>query len=388
GLAHTVTQRIANSAPEFVFSYARQNKEGEQRPSPLLARIFGTNYKTLSTHDLRAQLHGEEPALLAQELERLYQSSEIAHWPQDRAAGGASILKEQAACPFQAFATRRLQAKPLNRAEWGLSAMDRGNLIHRILENIWSPKTPETFRMTGLEDLKQVMAAQRLDEVLRYHISHAFAGLMKENAGDAWMTSYLESEQQRLLVRLREWMQCEAERLPFEVERREEELKDVHVGGLKLNLRADRIDLLPDGSRLLIDYKTGDVSAADWQGERMKEPQLPLYAIYGNVENVSGLLFARIRAGKTEFAGHVANAQAQFEAGLTAKSPLVNKPYNIKMREGWQRALLGLAEEFLRGEASVDPKEGPKTCKYCPLPGLCRIAELDLATDGEEPDDE
>ncbi|HZU09307.1 MAG TPA: hypothetical protein VFA02_05340, partial [Pseudacidobacterium sp.] len=47
GLAHTVTQRIANSAPEFVFSYARQNKEGEQRPSPLLARIFGTNYKTL-----------------------------------------------------------------------------------------------------------------------------------------------------------------------------------------------------------------------------------------------------------------------------------------------------------------------------------------------------
>jgi ATP-dependent helicase/nuclease subunit B len=387
-LARTVTQRIASSAPEFVFSYARQNKEGEQRPSPLLAPVFGTNHKALSTHDLRAQLHPGESVMRAQDLDTLIQSSEIAPWPQDRAAGGASILKEQAACPFQAFATRRLQAKPLDRAEWGLSAMERGNLIHKILENIWSPETPEAFRMTCLEDLKQVLAAQRLDEVLRYHISNAFTGLVNENADDPWMTSYLESEQQRILVRLREWVQCEARRQPFKVERREEELKDVHVGGLKLNLRADRIDLLPDGSHLLIDYKTGNVSAADWQGERMKEPQLPLYAVYGNVENVSGLLFARIRAGSTGFVGRVANAQEQFQADLTAGSALMSQPYNNSMKEGWQRALLVLADEFLRGEASVDPKEGPETCKYCPLPGLCRIAELGLAVNGEEPDNE
>jgi ATP-dependent helicase/DNAse subunit B len=45
------------------------------------------------------------------------------------------------------------------------------------------------------------------------------------------------------------------------------------------------------------------------------------------------------------------------------------------MRDAWQEALLHLAEEFLRGEASVDPKHGAETCKYCPLPGLCRIAE-------------
>jgi ATP-dependent helicase/nuclease subunit B len=387
-LALTVTERIANSAPEFVFSYARQNKEGEQQPSPLIAHVLGTNPKALSTSDMRAKLHLEQPAFSAQEMETLIQSSEIAVWPQEQVAGGASTLKEQAACPFQAFATRRLAAKPLNRAEWGLTAMARGSLIHKILEDIWSPETPEAFRMTGLEDLKRTLAAGRLDEVLRYHINHAFAELVKENAGDPWMTAYLESEQQRMLVRLREWMQCEAQRQPFTVERREEQLKDVHVGALKLNLRADRIDLLPDQSRVLIDYKTGKVSPADWQGERMKEPQLPLYAVYGNVENVGGLLFAQIRAGETGFVGRVANAQAQLQADLAASSALVNQPYNNSMREGWQRALLALAEEFLRGEASVDPKEGAKSCQYCPLPGLCRIAETGTAVDGEEADHE
>jgi RecB family exonuclease len=268
-----------------------------------------------------------------------------------------------------------------------LTAAERGSLLHHVLESIWSTDTPEPFRMVALADLKQVIASGRLDEALRFHIGNTFAPLAQKNADDPWMQAYLESEQRRLLIRLREWMECEAQRQPFEVIAREQRLDDVSVGDLKLHLRADRIDALPDGTRLILDYKTSDVSTKKWRGERPDEPQLPLYAVYGNVENISGLLFARIRAGKTAFVGRVADARQQLQENLSASSPLVNEPFDDSMRDGWQQALWQLAEEFLHGEASVDPKDGASTCQYCPLPGLCRVAETNRVLDeGEDID--
>lgn len=384
-LGHTITMRISNSAATCIFSYARQNKEGELRPSTLLSAVLPAHTQAVSTHSLRKQWEIDgtvKPRVL---LEDSIAESEVTPWPVDRSAGGADVLKAQAACPFQAFATRRLMARPLNRTEWGLNAAERGKLLHQIMEHIWSPETEESFRMTTLDDLNKVIAQQRLDAVLQHHIDNAFRSLLYKNADDSWMQAYFASEQQRLLIRLREWMREEAARKPFEVVAREEKLSDVSVGDLKLNLRADRIDSLPDGTHLLLDYKSGQVSTAGWSGERPDEPQLPLYAVYGNVEDVSGLLFAQIRAGETRIVGRVANAQQQLRADLTTTSALVTLPYDESMREGWQHSLMRLAEEFLNGEASVDPKYSGKTCMYCALPGLCRIAEAGtLPENGDE----
>jgi hypothetical protein len=44
------------------------------------------------------------------------------------------------------------------------------------------------------------------------------------------------------------------------------------------SLRLDRIDRLNDGSLLVIDYKTGDVSPKSWDLPRPDDVQLPLYA--------------------------------------------------------------------------------------------------------------
>jgi ATP-dependent helicase/nuclease subunit B len=384
-MALTVTLRIAESAPECIFSHALQNKEGELRPSPVLAATFrDTNLEEISAADFRKRINVPEFLSLNSQAESTVIPSQIAPWPADRVAGGADVLKDQGACPFRAFAKRRFATQPLNRTEWGLDAAQRGNLLHSVLEAIWSPQSPEQFRMLSLYDLKNVIAAGRLDETLRYHIGIVFESLVREHAEDSWMQAYLESEQRRLLIRLREWMRYEADRLPFTVEKREERLDNVSVGDLKLNLRADRIDELPNGSHLLIDYKTGEVSASAWKGERPDEPQLPLYAVYGNVENVIGLLFAQIRAGKTEFVGRVENARQTLLTGLKPVNSLVNQPYDKQMHDAWQQALLQLAEEFLHGEASVAPKHGADTCKYCPLPGLCRVAEADLANEPED----
>ena len=64
----------------------------------------------------------------------------------------------------------------------------------------------------------------------------------------------------RLARLLDKWLrEHEAKRVPFTVEATEKKLDEVSVGGLKLRLRADRIDALENGQRLLLDYKTGEV---------------------------------------------------------------------------------------------------------------------------------
>jgi probable DNA repair protein len=374
-LAKSVTARIAASAPVVVFSHAERNQDGELRSSPLLPS------------DTAWQRAPASPVLLDHEahpLDEIEDQTGSIAWPLDRSPGGSEVLKHQAACAFQAFATKRLRAEPLNRGHWGLSAAERGILLHKTLEKIWSP---ENGALHSLEDLQSAVREEKLDSILAAAIAEVFSQF--ETVDDIWMRAYLLSEQRRLQLRLEEWMRVEAARVPFKVIASEEKLNDVDVGGLKLKLRADRIDELENFDRLLIDYKTGEVSPRDWKLPRPNEPQLPLYAVFGNVEDVCGVLFASIRAEKTGFRGVVADLNSQLFANTKPTSALGNTPYTDKTRDEWQDALLALATDFLRGEAAVNPKYGKDTCKYCSLPGLCRVAEVrnlleDKATEGSE----
>lgn len=358
-LAKAVTARIAASAPVVYFSHAERDKDGELRASPLLPwDAEWQNVQSLPAIDRQGQ-----PLEVIEE-----RSGEIA-WPQDRSPGGADVLKYQAACPFKAFATKRLRAEPLNRNDWGLSAAQRGTILHTTLEKIWSPSGGA---LHSLDDLQSAIREGRLTGILIAAIAEVFAQF--DAIDEPWMRAYLSSEQRRLLVRLEDWMNEEAGRVGFQVIACEKKLPDVSVGGLKLRLRADRVDQVNRVERLLVDYKSGMVSTGVWQPPRPTEPQLPLYAVFGNVENVRGVLFARIRAGDTCFSGSVTNVRSQLFAKRS--SSRVKSDYTNSVKDEWHEALLALASEFLRGEAVVNPKEGKKTCEYCPLPGLCRIAEI------------
>jgi hypothetical protein len=55
----------------------------------------------------------------------------------------------------------------------------------------------------------------------------------------------------------------------------------------------------------------------------------------------------------------------------------------------WQATLTNLAEAFRAGDARVDPKEFPHTCKHCGLQALCRVHERQpqVADEGGEGDE-
>lgn len=372
-LALAVTTRLLRSAPQVVFSYAQHNDEAELRPSPLLTGIFA------DTRPQPATTLVSSPGPHRGESLDVIPDAPLQPWPNERPAGGADVLKRQAACPFQSFATKRLAAAPLEAADWGFSPAERGALLHKVLERLFSQSLHTS------DELLAARAAGEIPALLDRHIDAAFRDLAQ--ASGAWEEAYRAAEKRRLRVRLEEWLACEAERLPFTVEGTERKLTGVRIGDLLLDLRADRIDRLPDGSRLVIDYKTGRISPAAWSGDRPAEPQLPLYAVAGNVENLSGVLFAKIQAGETGFDGRIRDARAQLFADLKPPRKLVSDPFTPAMRDEWSRALHALAQEFLQGESAVSPRE-PEVCRTCPLPALCRKAELHLADADDEDEDD
>ena len=360
-----------------VFSHAERNKDGELRPSPVIDHV-APGFRWQSSAELLQEIGATAPRHEPAKLEGIRDASATIAWPVEQCAGGATVLRDQAACPFRAFAAKRLNAEPLNRGDWGLSAMQRGALLHEVMERLWSP---ERGAMHTLGDLRTAIADGRLGAIVDQAIAEVFVPLAKKHGGDAWMSAYLASEQSRLARLLDRWLrEHEAKRVPFTVEATEKKLESVTVGGLNLRLRADRIDVLEDGQRLLLDYKTGlNVSRSGWEGERPDEPQLPLYAIFGNVEDVCGVLFARIRADEMGFEGAAKDARAQVR--IDANTKMTKIAFNSELKSDWANALANLAGDFLAGDARIDPKEQRTTCRNCDFPGLCRVAEMNAALD-------
>lgn len=384
-LAQIATHRVLADTSQITFSRAHQNKDGELRISPIVATLAPEQSAPESVTN---------PPTSADFMETWEEAAPIP-FPSGVAPGGTALLRDQAACPFRAFAAHRLRAGEIPDPEWGLTPIQRGVLLHEVLCRFWS--APEPRRIATRDDLLEAIREGSLSAILRHHIEASFAAKLPNDITEPWLLAYIEAEKLRLGVLLTAWLNQEANRQPFTVEHCEQRLPNVSVGPLSLKLQADRIDVLPDGTRLLIDYKTGKVSTTAWQGDRPEEPQLPLYAVYGNVKNVSGLLFAQLRPQDTKFAGRIRDARSQLFSDLKDSDSLVKTPYQDTMHDEWQAALAALATEFSTGEARIAPRDGSVTCEHCPLPALCRIHEIndnterslwDVAEDDEDKEGE
>lgn len=289
--------------------------------------------------------------------------------------GGATVMRDQAACAFRAFVRHRLGAKPLDAPQPAPDAIERGNLLHRVLYLIWDA-LPDHATLAALDE--QAVAA----------IANAASATAVSEAHDKGATyltgQFADNERVRLSRVACEWLAYERGRAPFEVLERESP-KSVELGGLKMALRLDRLDRLADGTHALIDYKTGIASLSSWVGDRPDEPQLPLYYRTEQRE-ISALAFAVLKRGKTfGFEGVSA-----VEGLLPDVAPIENRKGQTiyaswdELTKGWEVSLATLAAQFVRGEASVNPKRNSQTCAQCDLHSVCRISELTLANPSDD----
>jgi probable DNA repair protein len=361
-LAQAITTRLLISAPLIHISFPRQSEANERRPSSLIAQAAGL------AQPLPAELVA--PALPDPVTVSIEDFSQIPY-PLARVPGGSGVLTSQSQCPFKAFATARLAAQAWEPAEAGLTPSQRGKLLHAVLHSVWAGP-PD-----GLRFHHELPNTGNLKPFVINHVRRIIQQELSPAIRDRMPQRYLELEELRLARHVVEWLEFEAARVAFEVAETEAG-RAVSIVGLTFDLRLDRIDRLNDGSLLVIDYKTGDVSHKSWELPRPDDVQLPLYAGFAldrENEILGGLVFAKVRPGDKSFAGHVGDPTGTLIAGLKSTTALSRNPLTAEQLIDWRDEIERLAGNFLAGRAEVNPRDYPDTCDRCGLQTLCRIQE-------------
>jgi len=360
GFARRTVKQWCAAAHQVSFSHAAREGDRILRPSPLIADIPVTTVENPVESSHAASI------LEAARLESLADESAPALAAGHEVRGGASVFENQAACPFRAFAIHRLGARALEEGHPGLDARERGTLLHRALAHLWGELETQSRLLA--------MDAPDLDATVARAVNAAIESVRRDRP-DAVSEPFAVIERERLQALIDRLITQERARAPFRVVEREAP-RALDVAGLRMNARVDRIDMLDDGSRVILDYKTGKATVLAWLGERPDAPQLPLYAVTDPGE-VAAVAFVPVRALDVRF-----NGLSRDEALLPGVKTLEATGNSVaEIRDwpallwGWRTTLDALASEFLAGHAAVLPKKYPKTCQYCELGALCRVKE-------------
>lgn len=344
--ASIIHARLLRSAHEIVFSWARKNGESELRPSPLMEGI---------------PVLEEAPPLaqtLAETLARDCVKPGIKQWLNDhmappiaageRISGGAGLIRAQAICPAWAYYRYRLGARKLDEPVDGLDAMDRGNLVHLVLQSFWQGRNSEY-----LHQLDEAGLEAAIDAAIESGIER-FNKMLEEPL----QPNFLALEKGRLKYLLNAWLQYEKQRPPFVVEQCEQQVK-IELHGMTIALTLDRVDRLSDGKLVVIDYKTGSsITHSSWAEKRISEPQLPIYTtLVLSEENIAAVCFAQVRADEQRFVGIA--AEADVLPGIKALQeadklfPPETFPDWVTLLSHWKSSIETIAHELICGEAAV-----------------------------------
>ncbi|MEJ2202225.1 MAG: PD-(D/E)XK nuclease family protein [Desulfuromonadaceae bacterium] len=336
--ARLLVERLSVAAPRVYFSHAHKEGEVELRPSSLIAQLpeetpaLGSPSAPLSvfphcSNALESLVDEQGPALEAA-----------------RVTGGTALLRDQALCPFRAFAHHRLRARALDQAEPGLDAATRGSLLHAVLEGFWRQVGSQQALLALEEGALKAVIAQAADKAL----TKFFGGAADQ--------PLLRLERDRLCLLVGEWIDTiEKMRTSFTVTDIEAD-KTLVCGGLSIDTQVDRL-----------------------LGERLLEPQLPVYGCEVAAAELAAVVIANVRRGECAAKGVAVEADllpklAAFAGSRAAESAgIADWP---ALLAHWRRQLDVLGNEFARGHAAVDPVDYQKACQYCDLAGLCRIDEM------------
>jgi len=318
-----------NNSCELFFSYSSTKGEEVLQRSALLRDMPTVEVKDIIGNiaafphwlkqDNQTYLHEDIAPLFDQSIESI--------------SAGSALFKNQAACPFNAFAIHRLKAQPLEQPSHGLNSMDRGSILHETLFEVWDIwKSSTELHRQSEKSIANQLDASASKVLNKWAIHHP---ILRGH-------HYRMIEKDRLTKLLIEWIEEEKKRPGFIVEDLEVK-KTASFGNLDISLRIDRIDRIDD-KLLIIDYKSGSINPSHWDGERPKDPQLPLY-VSACRPAVNGCAFAQIKAGNIRF------------SGISDSQLLDNEKGNRGWSESvalWHESMDTLASEFTAGVAQME----------------------------------
>lgn len=368
--AEALYAALCRCAPEVVVSHAHLDGERELRPSPLIADVPPMPWQVpaaAAPAPLPQQVLDDErgPPLPAA----------VPEGARAGATGGLDVLDTQARNPLWAFVRHRLGGRALADYADAANQNVRGQFLHRALELVWR-------MLPDQEHLHQIMAQGGLPALILQAVEEAAAEELR-----AYPRALRELECERACRVLAGWFDLEARRLPFQVAQ-VEETHHWSRGPLALAVRLDRLDRLPDGRAVILDYKTGMTPGnpeSDWARARPVNLQLPFYAavLSGDTPDadVAALVLAQVHARQVAAAG-LTDTELGME-GVTAAD--ASKGFeglawrDILLR--WRSAVEGLADEYASGYAAnlVYRRDDLKYCDAMPFLRLHLEDEDDAA---------
>ncbi len=275
--------------------------------------------------------------------------------PRAPEAYGASHLERYLECPFKYFAARVLRLPEERGDEGWLTPQERGQFVHDVFCEFFAEWQRRRRGAVTIEN-----AADALD--LFASVAEARLATLPEADRALERTFLLGSAASSGL----------AERaFAFEIEHGtpvverllEHELAGEYTfrgaaGERRVNIRskADRIDLLGDGTLRLVDYKLSRAPKND------RALQLPVYGACAE-QSLAG---RHGRAWKVSRAGYVAFKEKQPFTPVGGQNAAIEEA----MAAG-QAALVATVDAIERGEFPVRPDE-PYRCQWCPYPAVCR----------------
>lgn len=296
-----------------------------------------------------------------------------------RVRGGVDVVESQSACPFQAWGHHRLRARSAAAPDAGLTAPERGQLLHRALAAFW-------------EDVRTHAVLVALDDAaLRARIDTAVAAARRALGAPRWRMlppPVAAAEGARLAATLHGWLTAvERERPAFTVSATEADAS-LALGGLDLAFRIDRVDALADGGAAIIDYKSGRVTVPSrWFAPRPAGTQVGLYALARMAIEpdvpVRAVAYAQLKAGSVGVEGLAADG----DAWPALRAPGTGRGVPVARWDDalahWRDRYGEIAAAFRDGHAAVAPRDA-NACKYCDLAALCRVQRLAEAGEDDE----
>jgi hypothetical protein len=152
----------------------------------------------------------------------------------------------------------------------------------------------------------------------------------------------------------------------------------VKIGQINFNVKIDRIDQYEDGSRLLIDYKTGsEVPISQWKKSPITSLQMPIYIVFTGIENISAAGIGYVHNNGVKLVGLSSYAQEPIDGTITVFSKEKLKTHEDQWSDllaSWEVDIYKLASGYLSGDARVIYNKEDEL-KYCSVKPLLRIAE-------------
>lgn len=336
-------ERLARRVPELIVSWPARVFDYDTEPSPAIRDWPPAADETAAIAGARAQRATRPRATIA-DAAPAFRSTEL--------PGGSGMLNRQARYPLLAFCRDRLRARDLEPLQFGVSNRLRGIVVHRALEALLQD-LPTQAELAAVSD-------ERLTRAAEHALHSVFGGARRA------LRALYEIELEQLRALLRAWLDAERRRAPFTV-RAVEQRGSVQLDRWTLSVRVDRLDLLDDGTLAIVDYKTGErATSADWFGPRLRDAQVPLYAIQSS-EPLGGAVVARVRPAGTSYSG------VWPDAAFPGRAARLDADWPAQLR-AWRTQLEALAAEFAAGDIRVLAVETEDLGgAFAPL---TRIAEL------------